>query len=143
MSFFEDAFSSAKDFGSTVSRKTGQLVDVTKLKVNAADITSEINKRYKALGKAVYDAQKTGVSIDGIMEKCVADIDALNERLTDIKHRIAELQNKVCCPACGEAMDTRSIYCSRCGARMEEKRRASRPRREEAPAPEVVFADED
>ncbi len=141
MSFFEDAFVSAKGFGSAVSKKTGQLMDIAKLKVNAADISSEINGRYKALGKAIYMAKKNGTSIDGIVEECVTSIDALNDRLDEVNRRIAELQNKTSCTSCGATMDPKSLYCSRCGARIEPDR-TSRARKEEAPAPEVIFADD-
>ena len=142
MSFFDDAVSGAKDFGSAVSKKTGQLVDAAKLKVTAADITSEINNRYKALGKAVYEARKSGADIDGIVDECVRSIDTLNERLDEVRRRIAGLKNKVICSSCGAAMDPKSIYCSRCGSRMEAKRRSERNSREEAPAPEVITVDE-
>jgi len=142
MSFFDDAVSGAKDLGSTVSRKTGQLVDTAKLKVSAADITGEIKKSYKALGKAVYEAKKSGADIDGIVDECVKNIDTLNERLDEVRRRIAALKNKVLCPSCGAAVETKAIYCSRCGARMETKRRSARADREEAPAPEVVFSED-
>ncbi len=142
MSFFDDAVSGAKDFGSAVSKKTGQLVDTAKLKVTASDLTGEINKRYKALGKAVYDARKSGTDIDGIVDECVRSIDTLNERLDEVRRRIAALKNKVICSACGAAMEPKSIYCSRCGSRMEAKSKTERTSREDAPAPEVITVED-
>lgn len=123
MSFFEDAFLGAKEIGSAVSKKTGQLVDTAKLRVSAAEINNDINKRYEELGKAVYDARKSGVSIDGIIDECVIGIDALNDRLDEVKARIASMQNKVCCPSCGASMAQNALYCSRCGIRIEQKKR--------------------
>jgi len=142
MSFFEDAVLSAKGFGSAVSKKTGQFVDITKLRVNAADINGEINNRYKALGKAVYEARKSGADISGIVEECVSGIDALHDRLDEVNRAIAELQNKVCCPSCGATMEPKSLFCSRCGARMEPGRKRSRSA-DGSPAPEVVTVEDD
>ncbi len=143
MSFFEDAVISAKGFGSAVSKKTGQLMDTAKLKVHAADITSEINNRCKALGKAVYEARKSGGDIDSIVDECVTAIDALHDRLDEINRRIAELQNKVCCTSCGATMDPKSLYCSRCGARIDRKNKTSRAEKEESPAPEVIIVEDE
>lgn len=142
MSFFEDAVISAKGFGSAVSKKTGQLMDTAKLRVTAADITSEINNRYKALGRAVYEARKSGGDIDGIVDECVTAIDALNDRLDEVNRRIAELQNKVCCPSCGAALEQKSLYCSRCGARIEQKPRTKRTA-EDAPASDTVTEEDE
>lgn len=138
MSFFEDAFISVKDFGSAVSRKTGQMVDVTKLKMSAAEISNEISNRYKALGKAIYDAQKSGVSIEGIIAECVSSIDALNERLDAVNSRIAGLQNKISCKSCGATLDPKAVFCSRCGARISrQEKSASQAAQDETPVPET------
>ena len=123
MSIFEDAILGAKDLGSAVGKKTGKLVDTAKLRVNAAEINSEIKKRYEELGRAVYEARKSDTSIDGIIDECVVSIDELNDRLDEVKERIAGLKNKISCPSCGASMDPGSLYCSRCGARIEPKRR--------------------
>ncbi len=123
MSIFEDAILGARDLGSAVSKKTGKLVDSAKLRVSAAEINNEIKKRYEALGKAVYRARKSGTSINGIIDECVAGIDALNDRLDEVNGRIAGMQNKVCCTSCGATMDPKALYCSRCGARIEPRKR--------------------
>jgi len=146
MSFFEDAIIGAKEIGSAVSKKTGQIVDTAKLRMSAAEINNEIAKRYEALGKAVYEAKKTGVSIDGIIDECIVSIDALNDRLDEVNDRIAGMKNKVSCTCCGAAMDPQALYCSRCGARIEQRKRTSGDRREEKPTrtePTVVEQDEE
>ncbi|MBE6760224.1 MAG: zinc-ribbon domain-containing protein [Ruminococcaceae bacterium] len=142
MSFFDDAVSGAKDFGSAVSKKTGKLVDTARLKMNAADITGELNNRYKALGKAVYDARKSGTDIDGIIDECVKSIDALNERLDEVRRKIAGMKNKVICSSCGAAIEPRSVYCSRCGVRMEAGQKKARQPKDDVPAPEVITVED-
>jgi len=142
MSFFEDAIIGAKDFGSAVSRKTGKLVDSAKLRVSAADINNDIKKRYELLGKAVYEARKSGTSIDGIIDECVVSIDALMDRLDEVNDRIAGLQNKAHCTSCGAAMDQKSLYCSRCGARIEPKKRTVNDVKTETAAAETDAAAE-
>ena len=138
MSFFEDAFIGAKEIGSAVSKKTGQLVDTAKLRMTAADINNEINKRYEALGKAVYEARKSGTDIDGIIGECVVSIDALNDRLDEVNDRLAGMKNRTCCTSCGASIDTQALYCSRCGAKIEPRRRTPTDRRPEPAAAQTA-----
>ncbi len=131
MSFFEDAIIGVKDLGTAVGKKTGKMVDTAKLRMSAAEISSEIKKRYELLGKAVYEARKSDTSIDGIVDECVVSIDALMDRLDEVNDRIAGLSNKISCPSCGATLDQKSLYCSRCGARIDTRRRTAAPRAEQ------------
>lgn len=119
MSIFEDTVLGVKDLGTSVSKKAGDLIDVSRLKVSAAELRKEIGKRYEALGRIVYDSKKSGTEIDGIVSECAASIDALYSRLDEVNKKIADRQNKVYCPACGAMVDKKALYCSRCGQRLE------------------------
>lgn len=132
MSFFEDAIIGVKDIGAAVGKKTGKMVDTAKLRMSAAEINNEIKKRYELLGKAVYEARKSDTSIDGIVDECVVSIDALMDRLDEVNDRIAGLSNKISCPSCGQTLAPKSLYCSRCGARIDTRKRAAAPKAEQA-----------
>ncbi len=43
-----------------VGKKTGELVDTSKLKLQAVDLNSDIKRNYEALGRAVYESRKQG-----------------------------------------------------------------------------------
>ena len=121
MTFFEDAVVGVKSFGKTVGKKTGVAVDITRLKVSAAEINKEISRRYEALGRIIYDSQKSGTDISGITGECVKSIDALYARLDDVNGRMAKLQDRKYCPSCAAVVDKKSLYCSRCGERLENQ----------------------
>lgn len=118
MSFFEDALLTAKNAAGVVCEKTGRAVDISKLRLSAAEITKEIERRYEALGRLVYDSNKAGTDIGGLMEECVRSIDALYNRLDDVNGRIAKLKDKKYCAACGAVLDRSAVYCARCGSRV-------------------------
>lgn len=119
MSVFDDIIIGVKDLTSEIGDKTGKFASVSKLKITAAELNGEINKRYEALGRIVYEAQKAENDISEMTAECVKGIDALYTRLDDINAKIASLRDKKYCPTCGAVVERNSIYCSRCGTCVE------------------------
>ena len=143
MSIFEDAFIGAKNVTTTVGEKAGKLVDISRLRLSAAELNRDIASRYEAMGRAVYDAKKVGEDVDGIISECVIGLDALYTRLDDINMKIARIKDKKYCKSCGALIDENALFCSRCGSRIEREKKAEQPASEvekpaaaEAPAAE-------
>ena len=124
MSIFEDAVIGAKNVTVSVGEKAGRLVDISRLRLSAAEISRDIARRYEAMGRAVYDANKVGEDVDGIIAECAIGIDALYTRLDDINIKIARLKEKKYCTGCGALIDDNALFCSRCGARIEHGTKA-------------------
>ncbi len=61
MSIFDDVVINAKSAAEAVGRKAGQLVDVSKLRIGAAEVNAELTKRYETLGQYVYDRDRKSV----------------------------------------------------------------------------------
>lgn len=125
MSFFEDALLAAKSAAEVVCKKTSRAADITKLKLSAAEIAKEIDKRYEALGRLVYDSQKAGTDIAGLVEECSRSIDALYDRLNEVNNRIAALKDKKYCETCGAVIEKSALYCARCGCRIDPRAETS------------------
>lgn len=119
MSIFDDIIIGVKDIGAELGDKTSKLASVSKLKITAAELGGDINKRYEALGRIVYEAQKSENDISEQIAECVKGIDALYTRLDDINAKIASLRDKKYCPTCGAVVERNAIYCSRCGTCVE------------------------
>ena len=60
MSRFDDLLLKAKTVANAAGKKTGELVEVSKLKLEAVQINSDIQKAYERLGSVVYEQEKTG-----------------------------------------------------------------------------------
>ena len=58
MGLLEDVVYNAKAAVNAVGQKAGQIVDISKLRLNTADLNNEISKRFESLGRIVYDAKK-------------------------------------------------------------------------------------
>lgn len=138
MSIIDDTFNSFRDLTDTVIERTGKFMDVSRLKLTSAEISKEITKRYEALGRVVYDSQKAGTDIEGLIAECVRSIDALYGRLDDVNARVAGLRDKKYCATCGAVVEKSSLYCARCGSRVDDESGNTRNRSTPNPNTERV-----
>ena len=133
MGIFDDVITNAKSAAQAVGKVAGQFVDMSKLRLNLAELNGEINKQYQALGQFVYESRKAGnVDETGLGEKFAA-LDELYAQFSAVSAQLASLQNKVTCPACGKQVETDSLFCSHCGMKLGDFKA---PAAEEAPAVE-------
>ncbi|HIU32022.1 MAG TPA: zinc-ribbon domain-containing protein [Candidatus Caccousia avistercoris] len=120
MGLLEDVAVNAKSAVTVVGKTAGKLVDISKLRISAAQLNSEISKRYESLGRMVYDAQKTGNDAADLVKECVGAIDDLYEQLDAVNEQISAIRNRTICKNCGEENPQTAIYCSKCGKKLEE-----------------------
>ena len=119
MGIFDDVVVNAKSAAQTVGKMAGQFVDMSKLRINMAELNGEITKRYQELGRFIYEAKKAGSADEAELADQIAGIDDLYAQLSAVSAQYASMQDKVTCPACGKKMPTDSMFCSHCGAKLE------------------------
>ena len=129
MGIFDDVVVNAKSAAQTVGKMAGQFVDMSKLRINMSELNGEITKRYQELGRFIYEAKKAGSADEAELADQIAGIDDLYAQLSAVSAQYASMQNKVTCPACGKKMPTDSMFCSHCGAKLENARQSRKKRR--------------
>lgn len=122
MGILEDVVVNAKSAVNAVGKKAGIMVDISKLRISAADLNREIAERYESLGRVIYDSQKTGTPSDELVEECVAAIDELYDQLDLINAQLLEFRNKTVCKNCGKENPQEAFFCSYCGTRLREEK---------------------
>ena len=120
MGLFEDVVVNAKSAVNVVGKKAGQIVDISKLRIKAADLNNEISKRFETLGRVTYDAKKTDNDSAELVAECVTAIDELYEQLDAVNAQLAALKSKTVCKVCGEQNPQSAAYCSKCGNKLSE-----------------------
>lgn len=130
MGLFEDVVVNARSAANVVGKKAGQLVDISKLRLSAADVEREISRRLEALGRVVYDEKKTGVDSQALVEESISCIDELYEQLDVINDELALARNKVICPRCGSTNPQGFSYCGCCGAKLTKDEPKEEPKEE-------------
>ena len=84
MGLFEDVVVNAKSAVDVVGKKAGKFVDVSKLRINAADINNEISRKFEELGRAVYEAAKDGSDTSNAVSEHSAEINDLYDQLNAV-----------------------------------------------------------
>lgn len=118
MGIIEDAIVKAKDVADVAGKKTGEALELTRLRINATELGNKIEKIYLDLGKKVYAAAKAEEDCTDFVNLKIEEIDKIKAEIERVEVKISELKNEKKCPECG-AFNTRdSIYCKKCSAKL-------------------------
>jgi len=115
---FEDAVIKAKDAADFAGKKTGEFVELSKLKVSASGIEKKIDSEYLELGKMVYKAAKEHTDCTEYVGEKAAAIDALFAEHAGLTVKIGKLRNIKKCPQCSCDNVPEADYCIKCGAKL-------------------------
>jgi hypothetical protein len=103
-----------------VADKTGQTLEVQKLK-NQVRIMQRNNERdYKHIGKMVFHKFQNDEEMDDSYTELCETIAERLEKIEELKKQIAKLKGLDTCPECGASVENHAKYCSNCGAEVEE-----------------------
>lgn len=121
MGLFEDVVVNTKSVVDVVGKKAGQIVDISKLRISAADLNNDISKRFEILGRMIYDAKKTDNESNDLVTECIAAIDDLYEQLDAVNDQLTLLKNKAVCKNCGAENPQDAAFCNRCGSKLDKE----------------------
>ena len=118
MATWEGFLNMAKDAVEAAEKKTGELWDTTKMKMEIARLEKELAATFEGLGRLVYDAKKGAEDIGELMDACVEHIDEQNAQLEKLQEKLAGMKNAMRCKACGVLNDQDATYCKSCGEKI-------------------------
>lgn len=120
MNQFDQWAKRAKSAADAAGKKTGELVELSKLKLATGQLRSQIKEKEGDLGNAVYHMYKEGYQNPEFVDAVVAQIDQLTEQLASLEEKIARLKKTVKCPCCGASNPIQSSYCGQCGCVLQK-----------------------
>ena len=118
MTTFEDILCKGKNAAECVGKKATDLVEVTKLKMEAAETEKDIASTLEGLGRLVYDGRKSGQDVTALTDECIAKIDEMNAKVAELRGKIDEYNNVVRCPQCSAVNTDDSAFCKKCGTKL-------------------------
>jgi rRNA maturation endonuclease Nob1 len=121
MGVLDDVVHSAKNAADFLGNKTGEIVEITKLRTSIAEVESKLYKEYQSLGKFAYDAHKSNSDFNEIITEKSAAIDELNAQLAELNLKLSDLKGEIKCEVCGTINDENSNFCKKCGAPLHQK----------------------
>ena len=117
MGLFEQTTTKAKEIVDIAGKKTGDFIELQKLKINAASLQSAISKEYEALGRIFYENQKNE-SENLAYGEIISSIDNKLEDLKILNAKIALAKGEKSCPACCSVNNDDALFCNRCGQKL-------------------------
>ena len=115
MTSFDDVWNMTRDAAEKVGKKTGDLVELARLRLNLSDVERDISRQFEKLGRLVYDARRTEEDFAAAADACSVKLDALFARAGELRDRICALRNARRCTHCNTFNSEDSRYCKRCG----------------------------
>ena len=98
-------------------KKTSEVWNVTRLRMQIYDLQNELNGIYRQMGELLYaahvDVDASTGEIDVLLEKAESKINEINTR----RHKIAEAKSAGKCsnPDCKKSIGKNDTYCRFCG----------------------------
>lgn len=119
MAFLDNLTRKVTETAKTAAKKSGELVETTKISMAISGEEEKINKAYAQIGKDIYEAYAAGYEIPkGFEEKCL-EIKSIQNEINSLKEKIAELKGIKYCIQCGSEMERNVVFCSKCGTKNE------------------------
>ena len=120
MSKLDELLFGAKQVASIATRKTGEAVEVSKLKMQASQVNAMMQSTYERIGNLVYEQEKTGTDNSDLIAVCIKEQDGLIVELNEINTKISDIKRGVTCHRCSAVNPYESTYCSKCGANLKK-----------------------
>lgn len=135
MSKLDELLFGAKQVASIATRKTGEAVEISKLKMQASQVNTMMQSTYERMGSLLYEQEKTGTDNSDLIAVCIKEQDGLLAELNEINTKISDIKKGVTCQRCSALNPYESTYCSNCGANLKKpKVRQEETPKEDQPA---------
>ncbi len=115
MTTMEEVICKAKELAETAGKKTGELVNLGKLKLEAAENERAISEKLEQIGSTVYEAHKNAASAEDALTPLFEEVDALKAKAAELNEKMDELRRTRHCDACGKNNPNDATFCQNCG----------------------------
>ena len=110
MAIFDDVVVNAKSAAQAVTKKAGEVVELSKLRISLSGLRSDLNKQFLALGEAVYNNEP-----EEEIAQIRTAIDETKQAIDEVEQYLSSIRNVLVCPKCGEKLQKNAQYCYICG----------------------------
>jgi hypothetical protein len=117
MAFLENFGKKVGEAAQAAAKKSGDLVETTKISVNINSEEDKIQKLYTQIGKLVYTKySSTGTTDEEGIEACEA-IKVHEQNIKSLKDKLLEIKGTKVCASCGSEIEKAQLFCAKCGAK--------------------------
>ena len=138
MAFFNDFKDRVNKAAQSVSNKTKDSMEISRLTSEGRGINAELDGVYTQIGRTYVESK--GEAAEALSALCARAAE-LTARLEELEALKLSLKNQNACPTCGAVMPKDARFCSNCGERMPEPPVIEPKVEVEEPAPEEAEAE--
>lgn len=120
MSVLDNITKRVTDTAKAAAKKSGSVVEVTRLNMNISAEEEKVRKIYADMGKQLYEDYTEGKIVGEKLLGHCEKIDEIVSNIDGMREKVLELRNVKACPNCGMELDVDMTYCYKCGRKQEE-----------------------
>jgi len=121
MAMFDNFGKRIGDLAQNAAKKSGEMVEVTKINISIKSEEDSIEKIYDEIGKYCFVKFEAGNETDSSIIDLCEKIKDHKTKISAFKDKINEIKNVYTCEKCGSEVSKTSVFCGNCGAKVEAK----------------------
>jgi hypothetical protein len=119
MSVLDNITKKVTDTAKAAAKKSGSVVEVTRLNMNISAEEEKIRKIYTEMGKLLYEDYTEGKPVSERLLAHCEKIDGMIAAIDEMREKVLELKNVKACPNCGMELQVDMEYCYKCGRKQD------------------------
>ena len=129
------------DTAESAGKKAGDMVELTKMKMQVSQYKTELAKAHEKLGAMVYNMMKEDEEDTSAISVCIDEIDYILDKIQEAEDKVKELRKVSCCQSCGGEVPVDAAFCPKCGAKIERPVKPVEPEKAEEEVSEEPVED--
>ena len=121
MDMFNDLGRKVAAAAKTVTRKSEDMVELTKLNLTIGNEEDKIKRMLYEIGSELYRSYTNGKSYEELFDVKCSEVKQLEDNIKVLKERILQLKGNKACRVCKAIVDLEVNYCPSCGEKLEKE----------------------
>jgi len=120
MAFFDNLGKKVGEAAQAAAKKSGELVEVTKLNMSIGTEEDKIKRAFEKIGERIFVKFNSGEEVYSDFIADCEEIKAYQNTISSLKQKIMEIKNMKACTGCGADLDRNATFCPKCGTKQEQ-----------------------
>lgn len=121
MTFFNKLKGKAGCFAQKAAKKSGKMMEITKLNMNISTEKEALKSLYHELGEYCFKKYTSGETNDSTVAELCEEVKIHLENIDFFNEKINEVKNMTVCSSCGNEMLKTNEFCGKCGVKVNAK----------------------
>jgi hypothetical protein len=117
--FIDEVLFMAKNAADVASKKTGEVVEIGRLRYQIKQAEWDLEKAYAKLGAIAYQSKRGDEDLGEALDLALQEIDDLKKKSAEMEEALLAYKKVKKCEKCGQENESNALYCIKCGAPLD------------------------